>query len=66
MHSHLPSLQRVVGQDYALEAVSDIVRLSRTHLQAQDSTLGNLLFVGPTGKLPRIWIRMVLDSQSDS
>jgi ATP-dependent Clp protease ATP-binding subunit ClpB len=41
--------ERVVGQDHALEAVSDIVRLSRTHLQAQDSTLGNLLFIGPTG-----------------
>lgn len=38
-----------MGQDHALEAVSNIVRLSRTHLQARNSTLGNLLFVGPTG-----------------
>ena len=45
----LNAFQRVVGQDRALEAVSNIVRLSRTHLQARNSTLGNLLFVGPTG-----------------
>lgn len=29
--------------------MSDILRLSRTGLQAKDSTLGNLLFLGPTG-----------------
>lgn len=39
----------MVGQDDALEAVGNIVRLSRTRLQAEDSTLGNLLFIGPTG-----------------
>jgi len=42
-------MERVVGQDHALEAVSDCVRLARTRLQAQDRTLGNFLFVGPTG-----------------
>lgn len=41
--------ERVVGQERALEVVSDILRLSRTGLQAKDSTLGNLLFLGPTG-----------------
>jgi ATP-dependent Clp protease ATP-binding subunit ClpB len=41
--------QRVVGQDHALEAVSDCVRLARTRLQAHDRTLGNFLFVGPSG-----------------
>jgi ATP-dependent Clp protease ATP-binding subunit ClpB len=40
---------RVVGQDHALEAVSNCVRLARTQLQAQDRTLGNFLFVGPSG-----------------
>jgi ATP-dependent Clp protease ATP-binding subunit ClpB len=40
---------RVVGQDQALEAVSNCVRLARTRLQAQDRTLGNFLFLGPTG-----------------
>lgn len=41
--------ERVVGQDHALESVSNCVRLARTRLQAQDRTLGNFLFLGPTG-----------------
>jgi len=41
--------ERVVGQDPALAAVSDCVRLARTRLQAPDRTLGNFLFLGPTG-----------------
>jgi ATP-dependent Clp protease ATP-binding subunit ClpB len=41
--------QRVVGQDAALSAVSDCVRLARTNLSAPDRTLGNFLFIGPTG-----------------
>ncbi|KAL9181960.1 hypothetical protein ACHAXT_012303 [Thalassiosira profunda] len=41
--------ERVVGQDAALEAVSNCVRLARTRLQAPDRTLGNFLFLGPTG-----------------
>lgn len=41
--------ERVVGQDHALEAISNCVRLARTRLQAQDRTLGNFLFLGPTG-----------------
>jgi len=41
--------ERVVGQDTALKAVSNCVRLARTRLQAPDRTLGNFLFVGPTG-----------------
>jgi ATP-dependent Clp protease ATP-binding subunit ClpB len=41
--------KRVVGQDHALEAVSNAVRLARTRLQAHNRTLGNFLFLGPTG-----------------
>mmetsp|Transcript_9560 Transcript_9560/g.14681 ORF Transcript_9560/g.14681 Transcript_9560/m.14681 type:complete len:787 (-) Transcript_9560:377-2737(-) len=41
--------ERVIGQDHALAAVSNCVRLARTRLQAQDRTLGNFLFLGPTG-----------------
>jgi ATP-dependent Clp protease ATP-binding subunit ClpB len=41
--------KRVVGQDHALTAVSNCVRLARTRLQAQNRTLGNFLFLGPTG-----------------
>lgn len=40
--------ERVVGQDHALTAVSNCVRLARTRLQARDRTLGNFLFLGPT------------------
>jgi ATP-dependent Clp protease ATP-binding subunit ClpB len=43
--------KRVVGQDAALKAVSNCVRLARTRLQAPDRTLGNFLFLGPTGKV---------------
>ena len=38
--------ERVVGQDVALSAVSECVRLARTRLQAPNRTLGNFLFVG--------------------
>eukprot|EP00557_Chaetoceros_sp_GSL56_P005645 CAMPEP_0176498232 /NCGR_PEP_ID=MMETSP0200_2-20121128/12200_1 /TAXON_ID=947934 /ORGANISM="Chaetoceros sp., Strain GSL56" /LENGTH=833 /DNA_ID=CAMNT_0017896403 /DNA_START=264 /DNA_END=2765 /DNA_ORIENTATION=- len=41
--------ESVVGQDHALVAVSNCVRLARTRLQAQGRTLGNFLFLGPTG-----------------
>eukprot|EP00816_Leptocylindrus_hargravesii_P010465 CAMPEP_0196802480 /NCGR_PEP_ID=MMETSP1362-20130617/2080_1 /TAXON_ID=163516 /ORGANISM="Leptocylindrus danicus, Strain CCMP1856" /LENGTH=766 /DNA_ID=CAMNT_0042173787 /DNA_START=763 /DNA_END=3064 /DNA_ORIENTATION=- len=41
--------ERVVGQEYALSAVSNCVRLARTRLQAQDRPLGVFLFLGPTG-----------------
>ena len=41
--------KRVVGQDHALEAISNCVRLSRTGLQAHNRTLGNFLLVGPSG-----------------
>jgi ATP-dependent Clp protease ATP-binding subunit ClpB len=41
--------QRVVGQDHALEAVSNCVRLARTRLQEEDRTLGNFFFLGPSG-----------------
>jgi ATP-dependent Clp protease ATP-binding subunit ClpB len=40
---------RVVGQDHALEVVSNCVRLARTGLQARNRTLGNFLMVGPSG-----------------
>jgi ATP-dependent Clp protease ATP-binding subunit ClpB len=42
--------QRVVGQEHALTAVSNCVRLARTRLQSNNRTLGNLLFLGPTGE----------------
>jgi ATP-dependent Clp protease ATP-binding subunit ClpB len=43
--------KRVVGQDHALVAVSNCIRLARTRLQARDRTLGNFLFLGPTVRI---------------
>jgi len=40
---------RVVGQDEALEAVSDAVRRSRAGLQDPNRPIGSFLFLGPTG-----------------
>jgi ATP-dependent Clp protease ATP-binding subunit ClpB len=45
----LKMCKRVIGQDHAVEVVSNVVRLSRTQLQDRNSTLGNILFIGPTG-----------------
>ncbi len=40
---------RVVGQDEALEAVSDAVRRARAGLQDPARPIGSFLFLGPTG-----------------
>jgi ATP-dependent Clp protease ATP-binding subunit ClpB len=40
---------RVVGQDAALEAVSDAVRRSRAGLKDPNRPIGSFLFLGPTG-----------------
>ena len=41
--------KRVVGQDAALEAVSNAVRRARACLQDPNRPIGSFLFVGPTG-----------------
>ncbi|KAF9038696.1 P-loop containing nucleoside triphosphate hydrolase protein [Panaeolus papilionaceus] len=41
--------QRVVGQDHAVTAVSDAVRISRAGLQAPNRPVASFLFLGPTG-----------------
>ncbi len=40
---------RVVGQDEALDAVSDAVRRARAGLQDPNRPIGSFLFLGPTG-----------------
>lgn len=40
---------RVIGQDEAIEAVSDAVRRSRAGLQDKKKPIGSFLFLGPTG-----------------
>ena len=41
--------QRVIGQDEAVQAVSDAVRRSRSGLQDPNRPIGSFLFLGPTG-----------------
>jgi ATP-dependent Clp protease ATP-binding subunit ClpB len=41
--------QRVVGQDDAIEAVSNAVRRSRAGMQDPDRPIGSFIFLGPTG-----------------
>ncbi|HLG09431.1 MAG TPA: AAA family ATPase [Gaiellaceae bacterium] len=41
--------QRVVGQDEAVEAVSNALRRARSGLQDPDRPIGSFVFLGPTG-----------------
>jgi len=41
--------KRVIGQDEAIEAVSDAIRRSRAGLQDQKKPIGSFLFLGTTG-----------------
>jgi len=41
--------KRVVGQDQAIEAVSDAVRRSRAGLQEENRPIGSFMFLGSTG-----------------
>ncbi|MBB4079633.1 ATP-dependent Clp protease ATP-binding subunit ClpB [Lewinella aquimaris] len=41
--------KQVVGQDEAVEAVADSIRLNRTGLSNQDRPIGSFLFLGTTG-----------------
>ncbi|MCD6234249.1 MAG: ATP-dependent chaperone ClpB [Candidatus Marinimicrobia bacterium] len=41
--------ERVVGQDQALEAVSNAIRRSRSGLADENRPIGSFLFLGPTG-----------------
>ena len=47
LESHLH--QRVVGQDEAVEAVSNAIRRSRAGLSDPNRPIGSFLFLGPTG-----------------
>jgi hypothetical protein len=59
--------QRVVGQDHAVAAISDAVRISRAGLQAPNRPVSSFLFLGPTGvgKVRHSYIQKlhVFDSQ---
>lgn len=47
MESHLR--QRVVGQERAVEAIANCIRISRAGLHAHTKPLGAFLFLGPSG-----------------
>jgi ATP-dependent Clp protease ATP-binding subunit ClpB len=49
LHLEAELEKRVVGQDLAVEAVSDAIRRSRSGLNDPNRPLGAFLFVGPTG-----------------
>ena len=48
---HLPDAlrKRVMGQDHALELVSDAIMRSKAGIQDENRPLGSFLFLGPTG-----------------
>lgn len=41
--------RRVVGQDYAIKAISAVIKRSRTGINDPKKPIGSFLFVGPTG-----------------
>jgi ATP-dependent Clp protease ATP-binding subunit ClpB len=58
---------RVIGQDEAVESVSNALRRSRAGLSDPDRPIGNFLFLGPTGvgktELARALAEFMFDSQ---
>jgi ATP-dependent Clp protease ATP-binding subunit ClpB len=59
--------RRVIGQDRAVQAVSDALRRSRAGLSDPDRPIGTFLFLGPTGvgktELARALAEFMFDSQ---
>ncbi|ORY90575.1 putative HSP100 protein [Syncephalastrum racemosum] len=49
LHMEAELAQHVVGQDNALRAVSDAIRLTKAGLQNPNKPLASFLFLGPTG-----------------
>ena len=41
--------KRLIGQDHAIEAISDAIRRSRSGLQDENKPIGSFLFLGTTG-----------------
>jgi len=59
--------KRVVGQDHALQAVSDTIRRARAGIQDASRPLGSFIFMGPTGvgktELARALAEFLFDSE---
>lgn len=58
--------QRVIGQDEAVDAVSDAVIRSRAGLQDPNRPLGSFLFLGPTGVGKTELAKALAENLSDS
>ena len=60
--------ERVIGQDEAIEAVSDAVRRARAGLKDPKRPIGSLIFLGPTGvgktELARALAAFLFDDES--
>ncbi len=60
--------KRVVGQDYAIQVVSDAVRRGRAGLQDPNRPIGSFIFLGPTGvgktELGRALAEFLFDDES--
>jgi len=61
--------QRVVGQDEAVQAVSNAVRRARSGLQDPNRPIGSFIFLGPTGvgktELARALAEFLFDAPAD-
>ena len=47
MEEHLK--KRLIGQDHALQTISDSIRRARTEIASSDKPMGSFIFLGPTG-----------------
>ncbi len=67
LHMEERLAQRVVGQEEAIQAVSNAVRRARSGLQDPDRPLGSFIFLGPTGvgktELARALAEFLFDSE---
>lgn len=56
--------KRVVGQNEALELVTDAILRSKAQIQDENRPIGSFMFLGPTGvgkrRLPRLWLNSYL------
>lgn len=61
--------ERVVGQDQAIEAVSDAVRLQRAGLTSEKRPIASFMFLGPTGtgktELTKALAEFLFDDESN-
>jgi ATP-dependent Clp protease ATP-binding subunit ClpB len=59
--------QRVIGQQLAIEAVSNAVRRARSGLQDPNRPIGSFIFMGPTGvgktELAKALAEFIFDSE---